>query len=81
MSEIKYDRLRHISGKRTSSQRELFLDMANNPQKYKGYIIYLTEIDEDEIYEPFDGAKTFYMNEGGVWQSADFHKQVFEIEE
>lgn len=78
MPEILYERFKHISGKRDSSNRELFLDMVNNPQNYKGYIVYLREIDEDEIYSPFDHAKTFYMNEGGVWQSADFHSQVFE---
>ena len=78
MVEMLYDKLRHISGKRESSQRALFLDMVNNPNNYKGYIVYLKDIDEDEIYEPFDHAKTFYMNEGGLWQSADFHNQVFE---
>jgi hypothetical protein len=67
-----------MSGKRTSQNRTLFLDMVNNPDKYKGYIVYLKDIDEDEIYEPFDHAKTFYMNEGGEWHSADFHKQLFE---
>ena len=40
--------------------------------------VYLKDIDEDEIYQPFDHAKTFYMNEGGEWHSADFHKQLFE---
>ena len=78
MTNIIYERFRHISGKRTSENRNLFLDMVNDPIKYKGYIIYLKDIDEDEIYEPFDHAKTFYMNEGGEWQSADFHKQAFE---
>lgn len=78
MTSLTYERFRHISGKRTSSQRSLFLDMANNPQNYKGYIVYLKDIDDDEIYQPFDHAKTFYMNEGGTWQSADFHNQVFE---
>ena len=78
MTTIIYERLRHISGKRTSPNRELFLDMVNNPNNYKGYIIYLKDLDDDEIYSPFDHAKTFYMNEGGVWQSADFHNQSFE---
>lgn len=78
MPTISYERFRHISGKRTSSQRTLFLDMVNNPQNYKGYIIYLKDIDEDEIYEPFNHPKTFYVNEGGDWISTDFHKQVFE---
>lgn len=78
MTAITYERLKHISGKRTSPNRELFLDMVNNPNNYKGYIIYLKDIDDDEVYSPLDHAKTFYMNEGGVWQSADFHDQLFE---
>jgi hypothetical protein len=52
--------------------------MVNNPTKYKGYIVYLKDIDDDEIYPPFDHPGTFYMNEGGIWHSADFHSQVFE---
>ena len=78
MNSITYEKFIHLSGKRTSTQRSMFLDMVNNPHNYKGYIVYLKELDEDEIYSPFDHAKTFYMNEGGNWQSADFHNQVFE---
>lgn len=78
MAEILYDKFKHMSGKRDSPNRLLFLDMVNNPQNYKAYIVYLKDLDEDEIYSPFDHAKTFYMNEGGEWQSADFHNQVFE---
>lgn len=77
MAEILYEKFKHISGKRTSTQRQLFLDMVNNPENYKGYIVYLREIDEDEIYSPFDHPGTFYMNEGGQWQSTDFHRQTF----
>lgn len=61
-----------ISGKRTSTQRALFLDMANNPDKYKGQIIYLTEIDNDEIISIFDNPKKFYFNESGTWYESDF---------
>lgn len=78
MTVITYERFKHISGKRTSPQRTLFLDMINNAENYKGYIVYLKDIDEDEIYEPFNHAKTFYLNEGGDWISTDFHEQVFE---
>lgn len=78
MAEILYDKFKHMSGKRDSPNRLLFLDMVNNPQNYKAYIVYLKDLDEDEIYSPFDHAKTFYMNEGGEWQSADFHNQAFE---
>lgn len=78
MAEILYDKFKHMSGKRDSPNRLLFLDMVNNPQNYKAYIVYLKDLDEDEIYSPFDHAKTFYMNEGGQWQSTDFHNQVFE---
>ncbi len=52
--------------------------MINNPNNYKGYIVYLKDIDDDEIYEPFDHPGTFYMNEGGLWQSTDYHNQVIE---
>jgi hypothetical protein len=78
MTSLIYERFRHISGKRTSTQRGLFLDMINNPNNYKGYIVYLKDIDDDEIYEPFDHPGTFYMNEGGLWQSTDYHNQVIE---
>jgi hypothetical protein len=78
MTQIIYQRFKHMSGKRTSTQREVFLDMVNNPTKYKGYIVYLKDIDDDEIYSPFDHPGTFYMNEGGTWHSTDFHSQIFE---
>ena len=71
MTSVGYERLKHISGKRTSSGRQIFLDMASNPQNYKGYIVYLKDIDEDEIYEPFSEPKKFYLNEGGAWQTKD----------
>ena len=61
-----------ISGSRTSSQRTLFLDMVNSPQNYKGYIIYLTEIDLDEIYGVFDNPKKFYFNQLGTWHESNF---------
>jgi hypothetical protein len=72
MTSIQYNRLLKISGKRTSSNRSLFFDLINNPQNYKGYIIYLTEVDEDELYTPFEEPKKFYFNEGGLWQNSDF---------
>ena len=81
MTQILYDKYKHVSGKRTSSQRTMFLDMVNNPEKYKGYIVYLTEVDEDELYKPFEKFGTFYMNEGGSWQMTDFHSQTFNFEE
>lgn len=62
-----------ISGKETSTQRSLFLDLVNNPQNYKGYIVYLTEIDNDQIYFPFDKAKKFYFNESGIWHESPFY--------
>jgi hypothetical protein len=61
-----------ISGKRTSSQRSKFLDYVNNPQNYEGCIIYLTEIDEDEIYGEFDQPDKFYFNEEGTWYVSQF---------
>jgi len=56
-----------IGGKRTSSNRAQFLDYVNNPQDYKGCIVYLSNIDEDEIYGNFDQPDKFYFNEAGVW--------------
>jgi hypothetical protein len=78
MSEILYGRFKHMSGKRDSPDRLLFLDMVENPHNYKAYIVYLKEIDEDEILEPFDEAKTFYINEDGAWHTTDFHNKVFQ---
>ena len=62
-----------VSGKRTSTQRSLFLDLHNNPQLYKGYMIYLTEIDNDEIYGVFNKPRKFYFNENGVWHESPFY--------
>ena len=62
-----------VSGKRTSSNRAQFLDYVNNPQDYKGCIIYLSEIDEDEIYGLFDNPNKFFFNEGGVWIESNFY--------
>lgn len=72
MVAIIYEKFIHLSGRRTSTQRTLFFDMINNPNNYKGYVVYLREIDEDEKYIPFEEPKKFYFNEGGNWQSADF---------
>jgi hypothetical protein len=62
-----------VSAKRTSSQRSQFLDYVNNAQKYKGCIIYITEIDEDEIYGVFDVAEKFFFNEGGNWIESNLY--------
>jgi len=61
-----------ISGKRTSSQRSQFLDYVNNPLDYEGCIVYLTEIDEDEIFGEFDQVDKFYFNENGIWYVSQF---------
>jgi hypothetical protein len=61
-----------VSGKRTSFQRSQFLDYVNNPQKYEGCVVYLTEIDEDEIYGDFDQPDKFYFNEEGAWYVSQF---------
>jgi len=39
--------------------------------------VYLTEIDSDEKYDPFEEPKKFYFNEGGKWQSADFFNSAW----
>lgn len=59
--------IRVISGKRTNPDRAQFLDYINNPQNYKGCIVYLKDIDQDEIYGNFDQPDKFYFNEAGVW--------------
>jgi hypothetical protein len=56
-----------ISGKRTSANRSQFLDYVNNSQDYKGCIVYLLDIDEDEVYGNFDQPDKFYFNEAGIW--------------
>ena len=61
-----------ISGRRTSSQRSQFLDYVNNPLDYEGCIVYLTEIDADEIYDGFDQEDKFYFNENGIWYVSQF---------
>lgn len=71
MKSKTFDKFKHISGKRDWKKRELFLDMVNNPEKYKGFIVYLKEVDEDELYDPFVSVKKYYFNEGGIWQTGD----------
>jgi hypothetical protein len=65
-------KIQFISGKRTSSQRAQFLDYVNNPSTYEGCIVYLTAIDDDEIYQPFDQPDKFYFNENGIWHVSQF---------
>jgi hypothetical protein len=65
-------KIQFISGKRTSSQRAQFLDYVNNPENYEGCIIYLTAIDEDEIYDTFDTPDKFYFNENAIWYASQF---------
>ena len=72
MTSIDFPHLLKVSGQRTSANRALFLDLLNNSQNYKGYIVYITEIDSDEKYTPFEEPRKFYFNEGGQWQTSDF---------
>lgn len=62
-----------ISGKRTSSQRAKFLNYAQNPQNFSGCVVYLTEVDNDELYGEFNKAKKFYFNENGIWHASHFY--------
>ena len=62
-----------ISGKRTSPDRTQFLDYTNNPQNYEGCVVYLIDIDEDEVYGLFDAPNKFYFNENGVWFESTFY--------
>jgi hypothetical protein len=77
---MEFPRFMLISGKRTSSNREIFLELSSNPAKYRGYIVYITEVDDDELYFPFEEPRKFYFNEGGEWQSSDLKKDLFEEE-
>jgi len=61
-----------ISGRRTSYQRAQFLDYFNSPSLYNGCIIYLSEIDNDEILGSFTAANKFYFNENGTWFASPF---------
>jgi hypothetical protein len=65
-------KIQFISGRRTSSQRAQFLDYYNNPHLYEGCIVYVTEVDEDELYDPLDQPDKFYFNEDGVWHPSQF---------
>lgn len=66
-----------ISAAEDSPQYAQFLDYVNNPQKYKGCIIYLTAISGTHP-EPFDLANKFYYNEDGVWYTSPFIFEIFE---
>jgi hypothetical protein len=68
-------RIQLISGKSTSPQRSQFLDYFNNPQNYPGCVIYLTELDNDQIIGVFNKANKFYFNEDGTWFESTFFGQ------
>lgn len=68
----------NISITPTSSQIELFQDMINNPQNYKGRVIYIKELQQiqglGEWPDPFLWENKFYFNEDGEWFESPFVK-------
>ena len=67
-----------ISIEATSPDLELFIDMVDNPQKYKGKAIYLKKIQQlpgrDPWPDPFLFENKFYFNESGEWFESPFVK-------
>lgn len=49
-----------------------FLDLLNNPCKYKGAIVYLTEVGPTVRPDPFLWKDKFYFNEGCEWFESPF---------
>jgi len=43
----------------------------NNPNGYKGEIVYIREVGAT-LYPPFDQTKKFYFNENGAWFVSPF---------
>lgn len=61
-----------------SSQIDLFQDMIDNPQNYKGRVIYIKQLQQIEGYaewpDPFLWENKFYFNENGEWFESPFVK-------
>lgn len=49
-----------------------FLDLLENPCKYKGRVIYLLAIGPTQRPDPFLWADKFYFNEGCEWHESPF---------
>ena len=56
----------------SSEQLGEFLDLLNNPCKYKGAIVYLTDVGPTARPDPFLWKDKFYFNEGCEWFESPF---------
>lgn len=56
----------------SSEQLGDFLDLLNNPCKYKGAIVYLTDVGPTPRPDPFLWKDKFYFNEGCEWFESPF---------
>lgn len=70
-------RIIKISAADNSSQLPQFIDYVENPQNYKGCIIYLTALGSYHP-APFNLANKFYYNEDGTWYTSPFIFEIFE---
>jgi len=61
-----------IDASDTSSQLNLFLDLINDPCKYRGRMVYITAIGPTERPDPFLFANKFYFNENCEWFESPF---------
>lgn len=67
-----------ISVTATSPDLDLFIDMVDNPQNYKGRTIYIKELqplgNRPSWPDPFLFENKFYFNENGEWFESPFVK-------
>lgn len=66
-----------LSAADDSPQLVQFIDYVENPQNYKGCIIYLTALGSYHP-NPFDLPNKFYYNEDGQWFASPFIFEIFE---
>ena len=69
--------IRKINASNNSSELPQFIDYNENPQNYKGCVIYLTALGDYQP-APFQIINKFYYNENGVWYTSPFAFEIFE---
>lgn len=69
--------IRKISAANNSSELFQFIDYNENPQNYKGCIVFITALGDFQP-PPFQMANKFYYNENGVWYTSPFAFEIFE---
>lgn len=69
--------IRKINAANNSPDLAQFIDYNENPQNYKGCVIYLTALG-DYSPAPFDIPNKFYYNEDGLWYTSPFAFEIFE---